>query len=164
MNIPSTNLSEQRPYRTLQQILAGKAPGVVSIALDESVFRALQLMAERDVGAVVVQDQNKVVGMISERDYARKVVLAGKASGDTPVSEIMTRNVVSVTPEHTVPQCMQLMTEKRMRHLPVLENGWLIGIVSIGDLLKEMLLHDESLLKDLAVERIMVMNPNSSSY
>lgn len=164
MKVPPIDLGKQRPFRTLQQILAGKAPGVVSISPDETVFRALQLMAERNVGAVVVQDQSKVVGMITERDYARKVVLAGKASADTPVSEIMTRDVVSVTPEHTVPQCMQLMTEKRMRHLPVLEADRLIGILSIGDLVKERLQHDEALLKELAVERITLLNPDSGSY
>jgi CBS domain-containing protein len=118
-------------------------------------------MADKDVGALVVVEAEKVVGMFSERDYARKVVLAGKTSRDTPVREIMTAEVVRVDPGQDVPHCMALMTERHIRHLPVLEAERLIGLLSIGDLVKEVVSHHERLIRNLATERIALFNQPS---
>jgi len=122
--------------KTARQLLDGK-PGIVAIAPHESVFAALERMAEHDIGALVVLDGPVLAGMLSERDYARKVILVGKSSRDIRVSEIMTHKVVCVGPDQTVDQCMAVMTEKRCRHLPVLEDKRVIGVLSIGDLVKE---------------------------
>ncbi|MCA3069103.1 MAG: CBS domain-containing protein [Rhodocyclaceae bacterium] len=122
--------------KTARQLIERK-PGVVSIAPHESVFTALERMAEHDIGALVVLDGSVLAGMLSERDYARKVILLGKSSRDIRVSEIMTHKVVCVGPDQTVDQCMGVMTEKRCRHLPVLEDKRVIGVLSIGDLVKE---------------------------
>jgi CBS domain-containing protein len=122
--------------KTARQLIERK-PGVVSIAPHESVFTALERMAEHDIGALVVLDGPVLAGVLSERDYARKVILLGKSSRDMRVSEIMTHKVVCVGPDQTVDQCMAVMTEKRCRHLPVLEGKRVIGVLSIGDLVKE---------------------------
>jgi CBS domain-containing protein len=122
--------------KTARQLIEEK-PGIVSIGPDASVFEALERMAEHDIGALVVLDGQVLVGMLSERDYARKVILLGKSSRDIRVSEIMTPKVVCVGPDQTVDQCMAVMTEKRCRHLPVLEGKRVIGVLSIGDLVKE---------------------------
>ena len=114
-----------------------RKPGIVSIAPHESVFTALERMAEHEIGALVVLVGPVLGGMLSERDYARKVILLGKSSRDMRVSEIMTHKVVCVGPDQTVDQCMAVMTEKRCRHLPVLEGKRVIGVLSIGDLVKE---------------------------
>lgn len=125
--------------RTVRQLLDGKPAEVHSIAPDSPVVEALRLMAERHIGAVVVCQARKLAGIISERDYARKVVLQGRSSSDTPVRDIMTADVLTVTPATTVPQCMQLMTDHRIRHLPVIEDGDVVGIVSIGDLVRAVI-------------------------
>jgi CBS domain-containing protein len=122
--------------KTARQLIEEK-PGTVSIGPDASVFEALERMAEHDIGALVVLDGQVLAGMLSERDYARKVILLGKSSRDIRVSEIMTPKVVCVGPDQTVDQCMAVMTEKRCRHLPVLEGKRVIGVLSIGDLVKE---------------------------
>jgi CBS domain-containing protein len=122
--------------KTARQLIEDK-PGIVSIAPHESVFAALELMASHDIGALVVLDDQVLAGMLSERDYARKVILLGKSSRDIRVSEIMTHKVVCVGPDQTVDQCMAVMTEKRCRHLPVLEGKRVVGVLSIGDLVKE---------------------------
>lgn len=122
--------------KTARQLIEEK-PGILSIAPGASVFSALERMAEHDIGALVVLDGPVLAGMLSERDYARKVILLGKSSRDIRVSEIMTHKVVCVGPDQTVDQCMAVMTEKRCRHLPVLEGKRVIGVLSIGDLVKE---------------------------
>jgi len=121
---------------TVKRLLDSKSGGVVTIAPDASVFTALELMAERDIGAVVVVHDGRVVGILSERDYARKVILHNKASREITVDEIMTDRVLYVGPTHTVEECMTLMTDKRIRHLPVMDGDRLIGVLSIGDLVK----------------------------
>jgi len=125
--------------KTAKQLLAGKAAGAISIAPDASVFDALQLMAEKDIGALVVLEGQKLVGIFTERDYARKVILLGKSSKEIPVRDIMTHRVLCVTPEQMTDECMAVMTEKRCRHLPVVENKRVIGVLSIGDLVKEVI-------------------------
>jgi CBS domain-containing protein len=120
--------------RTVRDMLAGKGRAVWSIRPDASVFDALQLMADKNIGAVLVVDaQGMLVGILSERDYARKVVLRGVTSKDTPVSAIMTEEVVCIPPDTGLEPCMALMTERHIRHLPVTEGDQPIGIVSIGD-------------------------------
>jgi CBS domain-containing protein len=117
-------------------ILAHKGSAVWSIAPDSMVFDAIKLMAEKNVGALPVVDNGKLVGMISERDYTRKISLKGKSSKDTPVREIMTAELVTVNPAETVTECMRVMTDSRIRHLPVMEGEKMIGLVSLGDLVK----------------------------
>jgi CBS domain-containing protein len=117
-------------------ILAHKGSAVWSIAPNSMVFDAIQLMADKNVGALPVVDNGQLVGMISERDYTRKVILKGKSSKDTPVREIMTQELVSVNAADSVSECMRVMTDSRIRHLPVMEGKEMIGLVSIGDLVK----------------------------
>ncbi len=135
--------------KTVQQLLETKRHGVVSVAPESSVLDALRVMAEREIGAVLVLDGEHLIGVFSERDYARKVVLQGKASKDTPVREIMTDRVVCVRLTQTIEDCMNLMTDKRIRHLPVLENKKVVGVISIGDVVKEMLSEQAMLIQQL---------------
>ena len=123
---------------TVRQILDRK-PEVYWVDPGTSVLEALNIMAEKNVGALVVLDHDQLVGIFSERDYARKVVLQGKSSRDTPVREIMSTQVVCVSPQRAAAECMALMTEKRVRHLPVLDQGSVVGVVSIGDVVKAVL-------------------------
>ncbi len=135
--------------RPLEQIIAGKQPPV-SVGPNDSVFTALSRLAQFDIGALVVLDGPKLVGIFSERDYARKIVLKGKTSKDTPVREIMSDKVCCVTLNETVPECMALMTEQRIRHLPVIGEGdRVIGIVSIGDLVKETISDQQFTIEQL---------------
>ncbi len=135
--------------RTVGALLQIKGNDVWSIGPDASVYEALQLLAEKNVGALLVRDGDELVGIVSERDYARQVELAGKTARDTRVNEIMTRRVVCVGPEQTLEQCMALMTEERIRHLPVLDQGRLVGIISIGDVVKEVIADQQSLIQHL---------------
>lgn len=135
--------------KTLKQLLQAKGGEIHSIAPDARVFDALKLMAEKNVGALVVLDNGRLAGIFSERDYARKVILLGKSSHDIPVREIMTGKVITVHPGQTVEECMALMTEKRIRHLPVTEGERLIGVLSIGDLVKEVIAEQEQTIKQL---------------
>lgn len=135
--------------KTVAQMLEQKSTGVISINPDAAVLDALRLLAEKDVGAVLVIDGTRLVGIFSERDYARKVALKGKSSSDTPVSEIMTREVAFVTPTHTNEECMAIMTEKRIRHLPVIDNDRVQGVLSIGDLVKDMISEQQLVISQL---------------
>ena len=125
--------------KTIREILDKKGHQIWSVSPDTKIFEALQLMAEKNIGALVVLNGDKLVGIISERDYARKVALKGKTSKETPVRDIMTPKVLYVTPEKTAEDCMALMIEKRIRHLPVYEQDKLIGVVSIGDVVKAVI-------------------------
>jgi len=123
----------------VKHILAGKGEDVWTVSGDSTVYNALVLMAVKNVGALMVTDEDGFVGVFSERDYARKIILKGKASKDTLVREIMTLNVICVREENTVDECMALMTEKRIRHLGVCNGETLVGVVSIGDLVKSII-------------------------
>ena len=135
--------------KTVKELLRGKAPGACTIGPEAPVFDALKLMAEKNIGALVVVEGENLVGILSERDYARKVVLHGKSSHATPVREIMTPRPFCVQPGNSVEECMTLMTEKRIRHLPVIENRKLIGVLSIGDLVKEVIAEQQQTIKQL---------------
>jgi CBS domain-containing protein len=136
--------------KTIQQLLATKKhQEVISIAPHRPVFDALVVMAEYEIGALMVLEGDKLVGIFSERDYAREVVLKGKSSKTTAVSEVMTANVISVKLGDTVEQAMTVMTEKRIRHLPVLDNAKVVGMLSIGDLVKETIDYQQRLIKQL---------------
>ena len=123
----------------VSQVLKGKGTEVFSVAPEDSVLHAIDVMATRHVGALLVMKQGALLGIISERDYARKVILKNRSSHDTPVSDIMTSPAVGVTPEDSVHHCMQLMTNGRFRHLPVLNAGRVVGMLSIGDLVKAVM-------------------------
>lgn len=135
--------------KTVKQLLQSKGRQVWSIAPEAMVYDALKLMAEKEVGALVVLEAGQVAGIISERDYARKVSLQGKSDRTTSVGEIMTAKVIYVYPEQTIEECMALMTDKRIRHLPVIDGGQLIGVISIGDVVKEVISHQEFLIAQL---------------
>ena len=134
---------------TIKQLLAGKNSDIWSIAPEATTYEALQIMSEKRVGALLVVDDGNLVGIFSERDYARKVVLKGRISRDTAVGELMTREILYIEPESTLDDCMALMTEKRIRHLPVMENKRLIGIVTIGDVIKQIVSDQGSTIEQL---------------
>ncbi|CAD0317824.1 CBS domain-containing protein [Xanthomonas hortorum] len=125
--------------QTVRQLLGTKQVEVFAVAADAAVIEAIRLMAEKGIGAVLVMDGSRLIGIVSERDYARKVVLRDRASSTTSVAEIMSTEVVTVSPSDTVERCMQLMTDGRFRHLPVVENGRVHGVISIGDLVKAVI-------------------------
>jgi len=133
----------------VKNILQTKGTDVWSVAPDDTVYEALTLMADKNIGAVLVKDKGGLVGILSERDYARKVDLLGKKATDTPVREIMTSRVLCVRPEQTTEECMALMTDKHVRHLPVVEGEQVIGVVSIGDVVKSIISHQEFLIEQL---------------
>ena len=134
---------------TVELLLQHKGHTVWSIPPDASVFEAVQLMADKRVGALMVVDRNELIGVISERDYAREIVLKDRASRDTPVSAIMTQRVLYVRPQQTLEECMALMTERHLRHLPVLDNGRLIGVVSMRDVVKDLIAEKEFLIEQM---------------
>ena len=135
--------------KTVREILAGKGRVVWSIQPDATVFEALQAMADNDVGALVVLDGETVAGVLSERDYARKVILHGRSSKELKVKEIMSSKVYFVKPEQNIEDCMALFTNKRVRHLPVLENDKLTGVISIGDVVKAVIAEHEFTIRHL---------------
>jgi CBS domain-containing protein len=135
--------------KSLKQLLSAKGSQVHFIDPDAKVIEALQLMAQKDIGALLVMAGGRVVGIMSERDYARKVILHGKSSQDIAVRDIMTSGVVTVDPSKTVEDCMSLMTQRRIRHLPVCEGDKLVGLVSIGDLVKEVIAEQEQTIRQL---------------
>jgi CBS domain-containing protein len=135
--------------QTVNQLLRDKGSQVFSVAPTDSVLQAIEIMATRHIGALLVMNQGALAGIISERDYARKVILKNRSSHDTPVSEIMTSPAITVGPTDSVHQCMQMMTEGRFRHLPVVESGRVIGMLSIGDLVKAVMEEQSAQIEQL---------------
>ena len=135
--------------KTVAQLLRSKPHGVLSISPDTAVYNALQLMADKNVGALLVLDGQSLVGIFSERDYARKIILVGKSSKETQVREIMSSHVLYVRPQQTIEDCMALMTDKHVRHLPVLEEHRVIGVISIGDVVKSIIYEQEFIIEQL---------------
>ena len=134
---------------SMLQVLASKGSQVWSISPDATVFAGLTLMADKNIGAVIVMQDETVVGILSERDYARKIVLLQRSSKEVPVRDIMMSPVMFVRPDQTSEECMVLMTEKRLRHLPVMEKGSLVGLVSIGDLVKDIISEQKLVIEQL---------------
>jgi len=135
---------------TVAQILKSKPDqSVATIAPDAAVFEAVKTMAERNVGALVVLEGEKIIGIVTERDYARKVALLARSSHDTPVRDIMTAPVMTVRPDQTNEECMALMTQNRLRHLPVMDAGRMVGVVSIGDLVKDIISEQKEIIQQL---------------
>jgi CBS domain-containing protein len=151
----------ERPYKSPRELL-GPKPAVYSVPANAMVLDALKLMAEKDIGAVLVMDRDKLVGIITERDYARKGILAGRPAKDTPVRETMTRKVVTVTLAYTVQQCMALMTEHGIRHLPVVENSRVLGVLSMRDLVAEVVSHHEHVIRDLERDMMPILTTSGT--
>jgi CBS domain-containing protein len=135
--------------KTIEQLLDNKGRDVWSVAPQDSVYDAISLMADKEVGALTVLSDGKPVGLISERDYARKVILAGRSSKDTPVQDIMNKHFICTTPKHVIEECMAVMTEKRVRHLPVIDHKAIVGIISIGDLVKAIIHEQQFIIEQL---------------
>jgi CBS domain-containing protein len=135
--------------KTVKDVLNAKVKQISSIAPDATVFEALKLMAEKEVGALLVMEGDRLIGVLSERDYARKVIIQGKSSKETSVREIMSEKVMVVNPANTIEECMALMTEKYVRHLPVVENGKVTGVVSIGDVVKSIISEQHFIIDNL---------------
>jgi CBS domain-containing protein len=137
--------------KTVRQVIATRTDPVLSITSNTTVYDALVIMAEKHIGALLVIDDDKLNGILSERDYVRSMVLSDKATKTTPVSEIMTtaQHLITISPKNTVEECLNLVSTKRIRHLPVVEGGKVIGILSIGDLVKETIEYQQSLIKQL---------------
>ena len=136
--------------KTVAELLKSKTVNsVFSIAPEASVFDAVKLMAEKNIGALLITKDGELVGIFTERDYSRKLVLAGLSSKDTPLRDVMTANVMYVRPAQTNEECMALMTENRLRHLPVMDNGRLLGLLSIGDLVKDIMSEQQFTIKQL---------------
>jgi CBS domain-containing protein len=135
--------------RTAKDIIGYKGSTVVSVAPGDTVLHALGIMAEHEIGAVVVMEGENLVGIMTERDYARKVVLAGRSSRDSEIRLVMTADVHCIRPDTVIDDCLALMTNKRVRHLPVLENGAVIGLVSIGDLVRAVIAEQEQVIEHL---------------
>ena len=136
--------------KTVKDLLKNKKHDIWSISPSATVLEALKLIGEKEIGALIVKDVEEIVGVVSERDYARKVILKGKTSMTTLVKDIMSSPAVSVKPENTVEECMVLMTAKRIRHLPVFDKGKLVGIISIGDVVKSIISEQEKLIDQLS--------------
>lgn len=136
---------------TVHNLLQSKGRQILSISPRATVFDALVMMAENQVGALLVMEEDKLCGIFSERDYARNVVLKGRTSRDTPISEIMTPRIllITVTPDHSVEECLSLISDKRIRHLPVMEGERVVGVLSIGDLVKEVIRQQQQTIRQL---------------
>jgi CBS domain-containing protein len=135
--------------KLIRQLLASKGSDIWSVAPASSVYEAITLMAEKEVGALMVLADGKPVGLVSERDYARKVMLAGRSSKATQVHEIRTKRVICANPKQTIEECMALMTDKRVRHLPVIDHKALVGMISIGDLVKAIIHEQQFIIEQL---------------
>jgi CBS domain-containing protein len=134
---------------TISAVLKRKSGELFSTRPDATVYQAIEIMADKQVGALLVMENNELVGIISERDYARKIILKGKSSKETPVAEIMTSQVLSVSPQHSVGDCMRIITENRVRHLPVVDGGGVVGLVSIGDLVNWIITEQQETIRHL---------------
>ena len=135
--------------KTISQFLDQSKRPVYSVGPNATVREALEIMAQHNIGALLVMDSEKLKGIFSERDYARKVALKGKSSNDAKVSDVMTSNVITINTKHSIDQCMQIMTDKHIRHLPIVNDVQVIGLISIGDVVREMIAYQKSMIEQL---------------
>ena len=135
---------------SVRQVLEGKGSATLSLPPSATVFEALEAMAKNDVGSVVVADGDCLLGIFTERDYARKLILQGRSSKETRVSELMTSNILTVSPTQTIDDCMAMITDNRVRHLPVVEKGRIVGIISIGDVVKAVIADQQRTIQQLS--------------
>ena len=150
-----------KPTKTAKQLLdMKKQVGFFSVPANTTVKAALEVLSEKNIGAVLVIEGSRLVGIFSERDYARKGELQGRTAANTPIREVMTSSVASVTPDQTVEECRKIMGEKRIRHLPVVDGEKVIGVLSSKDILDEIIAEDEKLIRDLETERLMTNTGN----
>ena len=156
MDNPIRRPEEILAYRSLRRILASKPEALWTVTAADSVLTAQQMMADKDIGLVVVMEGSKLAGVLSERDCARRVLLARKSPESTPVADIMVRNVVTIDAEHTFADCLRLMHKHSIRHLPVVDNGKVIAVVSIRDLLSEAVAHNAKIIEKLELERLTI--------
>ena len=156
MDNPIRRPEEILAYRSLRRILASKPEALWAVAPADSVLTAQQMMADKDIGLVVVMEGSKLAGVLSERDCARRVLLARKPPESTPVADIMVRNVVTIDAEHTFADCLRLMHKHSIRHLPVVDKGKVIAVVSIRDLLSEAVAHNAKIIEKLELERLTI--------
>jgi CBS domain-containing protein len=133
----------------VKEILSSKSNIIYSVTPDVVVFKAIELMCEKNIGGLLIMEGNKLVGIFTERDYARKLILKGKSSKDTPIGDLMTPNPFTVTPENSIEDCMELMTDKHIRHLPVVYEGTVLGMISIGDVVKNVIQEQRSIIQHL---------------
>ena len=133
----------------VRNILHNKGNAVYSVEPDTMVYRAIELMCEKNIGGLLIVENGKLVGIFTERDYARKLILKGKSSKDTPIKDLMTSNLVTVSPDTSIDDCMRVMTGRKIRHLPVLENGNLVGVISIGDVVHYVIEEQKSIIEHL---------------
>jgi CBS domain-containing protein len=154
----------QQANKTAREFLVEKPRSVIAVSPDDTVLQALKVMAEKDIGAVLVMRGQSIAGIFSERDYARKVEIRGKTAANTPVREVMTEKVVFATPTNTVVQCMALMKQKRIRHLPVVDGARVVGVLSARDVLEEVIAEEEVVLKDLQHERLFYTGDTGGTY
>jgi len=150
--------------RPIRHVLGELPREVFGLPPDASVQAALEILAEKDIGVVLVLDGERLAGVLSERDYARHGEVAGRSARETPIHELMTQRVVVVTPDHTVEQCMALMTAEHVRHLPVLEEGRLVGVVSMRDLVRQIVSHYEDIVRDLEHDRLFLRTEEAGYY
>ena len=156
MDTPIRQPEEILAYRSLRRILASKPKALWTVSPTDNVLTALQIMAEKDIGLLVVMEGDKLVGVLSERDCARRVLLAKKIAESTPVADVMVRNVVTIDADHTFADCLRLMHKHGIRHLPVVEHGQVIAVVSIRDLLSEAVTHNAKIIEELELERLTI--------
>ena len=135
--------------KTISQFLDHSQRAIYSVNPDDTIRQALEVMALHNIGALLVLKEQKLVGIFSERDYARKVVLKGKSSNDSKVSEVMTSKLITINTNHSIDQCMQIMTDKHIRHLPIVNDSQVIGLISIGDVVREMIAYQKSMIEQL---------------
>lgn len=133
----------------VRNLLQTKGNDIFAVEPSIMVYRAIELMCEKNIGGLLIVENNKLVGIFTERDYARKLILKGKSSKDTPIRDLMTSNLITVTPDTSVDDCMRVMTGRKIRHLPVLENGQLVGLISIGDVVRFVIEEQKSIIEHL---------------
>ena len=135
--------------KTISQFLDHSQRAIFSVSPDDTIRQALEVMALHNIGALLVLKEQKLVGIFSERDYARKVVLKGKSSNDAKVSEVMTSKLITINTNHSIDQCMQIMTDNHIRHLPIVNDSQVMGLISIGDVVREMIAYQKSMIEQL---------------